>query len=62
MLRLTTLLLAVSIFAFGQGPKLDLVNGSWDEQAPVLSPDGRLLYFTVAKSGRPFEAKLDPVT
>jgi OOP family OmpA-OmpF porin len=50
MLKITSAFLLVSMSALAQGPNLDKVNGTWDEQAPVLSPDGKRLYFTVASN------------
>jgi OOP family OmpA-OmpF porin len=52
MLKVTALILFFSIHALAQVPNLQQVNGGWDEQSPVLSPDGRKLFFTVASNAQ----------
>jgi OmpA-OmpF porin, OOP family len=52
MLRIPTLalLISVAITGYSQVPNLNQINGGWDEQGPVLSPDGTQLFFTVASN------------
>lgn len=41
-------------------PSLDLVNTSYDEQNPVVSPDGKLLFFTICNHPQNIGGKKDP--
>ena len=52
MLKVTTLAVLLSIPSVAQVPNLQQVNGGWDEQSPVLTPDGRQLYFTMASNAQ----------
>ena len=58
-----TFLLIGSINAFAQvltQQALQSINSSYDEQSPVLSPDGRLLFFTVCNHPLNIAGKRDP--
>ncbi|HEU5292492.1 MAG TPA: OmpA family protein [Cyclobacteriaceae bacterium] len=55
-------LVAVSFQAIAQpelGP-FDLVNTPYDEQSPVISPDGKYFFFTVSNHPQNMGAKRDP--
>jgi outer membrane protein OmpA-like peptidoglycan-associated protein len=39
----------ISFASWAQAPSLLNINSPYDEQNPVLSPDGKALYFTIAK-------------
>lgn len=57
------LLVMVSLQVAGQvmSPQaLQLINSSYDEQSPVLSPDGKLLFFTVCNHPLNIGGKRDP--
>lgn len=41
-------------------PSLDLVNTSYDEQNPVVSPDGKFLFFTICNHPQNMGGKKDP--
>jgi OmpA-OmpF porin, OOP family len=43
------LLCAIAVESLSQAPSLLNINSAYDEQNPVLSPDGKALYFTIAK-------------
>ncbi len=45
--------------AFSQTPTFNLVNTIYDEQNPVISPDGRAMYFTVANHPQNMGGKKD---
>jgi OOP family OmpA-OmpF porin len=56
-------LLIGSMNAFAQvitQQALQSINSAYDEQSPVLSPDGRLLYFTVCNHPLNIGGKRDP--
>lgn len=51
----------VSVFAQTlDTPALQNINSAYDEQSPVLSPDGRLLFFTVCNHPLNIGGKRDP--
>ncbi len=54
-----TLLCANTVFA-QITPEFSLVNSPYDEQNPVISPDGRVLYLTIAKHPQNVGGKKDP--
>lgn len=47
------------LFAFGASAQIAF-NSSFDEQSPVLTPDGSTLYFTIAGHPSNFSSKRDP--
>jgi OOP family OmpA-OmpF porin len=47
-MRYALLFLFINFYSFSQNNPLALVNSSYDEQNPVLSPDGKTLYLTIA--------------
>jgi OmpA-OmpF porin, OOP family len=47
-MRYTLLFIFINFYSFSQNNPLALVNSSYDEQNPVLSPDGKTLYLTIA--------------
>ena len=56
-----TFLLFSNIFAFGQSEDpFRLINSPYDEQCPVISPDGRTLYFTRANHPDNVGGEIDP--
>ncbi len=60
------LYLSSSELAYGQSGKYQVlgigtnVNSTFDEQAPILSPDGKTLYFTIAKHPSNMGGTKDP--
>ena len=60
------LYLSTSKFAYSQSGKYQVlgigtnVNSTFDEQAPILSPDGQTLYFTMAKHPANMGGTKDP--
>jgi len=56
---LPCLVVAACSFAQSSSP-FDLVNTAYDEQQPVISPDGKTLYFTVANHPQNIGGKKDP--
>ncbi|HRE67205.1 MAG TPA: OmpA family protein [Cyclobacteriaceae bacterium] len=57
ILRLTLSLLLLSTLAHAQ---FDLVNSGYDEQNPVISPDGKTLYVTIANHPQNIGGVKDP--
>ncbi|MBP9924588.1 MAG: OmpA family protein [Cyclobacteriaceae bacterium] len=55
------LIFSLSLSALAQsGDPLALLNSPYDEQNPVLSPDGKTLYFTIANHPQNVGGKKDP--
>jgi len=55
------LFLSISISAFSQSnDPLALINSPYDEQNPVMSPDGKTLFFTIANHPDNVGGKKDP--
>ncbi len=62
MKLLSIFLLLLAIESFGQqaaSSPFRLVNSPYDEQSPVITPDGKALYFTVAKHPENTKGKKD---
>ncbi|MFN8340132.1 MAG: OmpA family protein [Cyclobacteriaceae bacterium] len=58
---ITVLILAMSCQGFSQsGVRLTPPHSAWDEMCPVLSPDGRELYFVMARHPLNTAGKKDP--
>ncbi len=56
-----SVLFLVSIVSFSQFiDPFELVNSIYDEQSPIISPDGRTLYFTRAKHPDNIGGEIDP--
>jgi outer membrane protein OmpA-like peptidoglycan-associated protein len=53
-------LLFISFQLFSQTDPFTLVNSSYDEQNPVVSPDGKTLYLTIANHPQNMAGKKDP--
>jgi len=60
MKYLFLLFLFVGFQSFSQTNPLALVNSSYDEQNPVISPDGKTLYITIANHPQNIGGKKDP--
>lgn len=60
MLRYLALVLLIGTQARGQISSLASVNSASDEQCPVLTPDGKQLYFTIAGHAQNSGGKRDP--
>lgn len=59
-MKYAALLLFISFYSFSQISPLALVNSTYDEQNPVLSPDGKTLYLTIANHPQNIAGKKDP--
>lgn len=59
-MRFTFLFLFVSSFALSQTNPFALVNSPYDEQNPVISPDGKSLYLTIANHPQNVGGLKDP--
>ena len=59
-MKYAVLLLFISFYSFSQVNPLALVNSAYDEQNPVLSPDGKTLYLTIANHPQNIAGKKDP--
>ena len=53
-------LLFIHFHSFSQTNPFALVNSSYDEQNPVISPDGKTLYLTIANHPQNIAGKKDP--
>lgn len=54
------LFLLIGFQSFSQNNPLALVNSSYDEQNPIISPDGKTLYLTIANHPQNMGGKKDP--
>jgi hypothetical protein len=54
------LLVFISFSVLGQAPERQFPNSSFDEQAPRISPDGKELYFTIARHPQNINGVRDP--
>lgn len=57
---LTCLLFVSTLIAAQSNDPFDLINSPYDEQNPVISPDGRTLYFTRANHPENIGGEIDP--
>ena len=53
-------LLFIHFHSFSQTNPFALVNSSYDEQNPIISPDGKTLYLTIANHPQNIAGKKDP--
>lgn len=56
----TLLIFSRALFAQGVADNFQVINSAYDEQNPVLSPDGQTLYFTVGNHPSNIGGKKDP--
>lgn len=61
VVRVFVVLISLALQSLAQSPDaLRLVNSSYDEQSPVISPDGKTLYITIGRHVQNVAGKQDP--